>query len=105
MSLFKVERIMERVAERRSTMTSPSGAETLKIEIRRDANGGLGLSIAGGLESTPYKVFCSLVVFVLLRYKPFFNLILLTLAEQRAVSGREFMALSHTSDICGCVHN
>uniref|UniRef100_F1KS12 Protein lap1 n=1 Tax=Ascaris suum TaxID=6253 RepID=F1KS12_ASCSU len=50
-----VERIMERVAERRSTMTSPSGAETLKIEIRRDANGGLGLSIAGGLESTPYK--------------------------------------------------
>uniref|UniRef100_A0A915C6B7 PDZ domain-containing protein n=1 Tax=Parascaris univalens TaxID=6257 RepID=A0A915C6B7_PARUN len=46
-------RIMER--ERRSTMTSPCGAETLKIEIRRDANGGLGLSIAGGLESTPYK--------------------------------------------------
>uniref|UniRef100_A0A915C5W6 PDZ domain-containing protein n=1 Tax=Parascaris univalens TaxID=6257 RepID=A0A915C5W6_PARUN len=49
----RVERIMER--ERRSTMTSPCGAETLKIEIRRDANGGLGLSIAGGLESTPYK--------------------------------------------------
>uniref|UniRef100_A0A0N5AAW2 PDZ domain-containing protein n=1 Tax=Syphacia muris TaxID=451379 RepID=A0A0N5AAW2_9BILA len=31
------------------------GVETLKVEIHRDANGGLGLSIAGGLESTCYK--------------------------------------------------
>ncbi|KAK0404297.1 hypothetical protein QR680_017386 [Steinernema hermaphroditum] len=29
--------------------------ETLKIVVRRDANGGLGLSIAGGLESTPFR--------------------------------------------------
>lgn len=27
----------------------------MNIKIHRDANGGLGLSIAGGLESTPYK--------------------------------------------------
>ncbi|MFH4977003.1 hypothetical protein AB6A40_003712 [Gnathostoma spinigerum] len=35
--------------------TSGNVAETLRIIVRRDANGGLGLSIAGGLESTPYK--------------------------------------------------
>ncbi|VDM42227.1 unnamed protein product, partial [Toxocara canis] len=50
-----VERILERVSERQMSAASPCGVETLKIEIRRDANGGLGLSIAGGLESTPYK--------------------------------------------------
>ncbi|TKR80847.1 hypothetical protein L596_014842 [Steinernema carpocapsae] len=29
--------------------------ETLNIVVRRDTNGGMGLSIAGGLESTPFK--------------------------------------------------
>lgn len=32
------------------------GVETLRVKICRDLNGGLGLSIAGGLGSTPYKV-------------------------------------------------
>lgn len=36
-------------------VASLPGVETLRIEIHRDINGGLGLSIAGGLESTPYK--------------------------------------------------
>lgn len=48
--LFQVERIIDQ----RQNM-SP-GVEILNIQIRRDVNGGLGLSIAGGLESTPYKV-------------------------------------------------
>uniref|UniRef100_A0A915Q670 PDZ domain-containing protein n=1 Tax=Setaria digitata TaxID=48799 RepID=A0A915Q670_9BILA len=43
----------ERIIDQKQKL-SP-GVEILNIKIRRDANGGLGLSIAGGLESTPYK--------------------------------------------------
>ncbi|EJD76579.1 leucine-rich repeat-containing protein 1 [Loa loa] len=44
---------IERIVDRRQKL-SP-GVEILNIKIHRDTNGGLGLSIAGGLESTPYK--------------------------------------------------
>uniref|UniRef100_A0AAF5PL35 PDZ domain-containing protein n=1 Tax=Wuchereria bancrofti TaxID=6293 RepID=A0AAF5PL35_WUCBA len=44
---------IERIVDQRQKL-SP-GVEILNIKIRRDTNGGLGLSIAGGLESTPYK--------------------------------------------------
>ncbi|VDK56486.1 unnamed protein product, partial [Anisakis simplex] len=54
-----VERILERIGDRQTSpyhsAPTPSAVETLKVDIRRDQNGGLGLSIAGGLESTPYK--------------------------------------------------
>lgn len=45
---------IERIVDQRQKL-SP-GVEVLNIKIHRDTNGGLGLSIAGGLESTPYKV-------------------------------------------------
>ncbi|CAG9540465.1 unnamed protein product [Cercopithifilaria johnstoni] len=44
---------IERIVDQRQKL-SP-GVEILNIKIHRDTNGGLGLSIAGGLESTPYK--------------------------------------------------
>ncbi|MCP9263109.1 Leucine-rich repeat-containing protein 1 [Dirofilaria immitis] len=44
---------VDRIVDQRQKL-SP-GVEILNIKINRDANGGLGLSIAGGLESTPYK--------------------------------------------------
>uniref|UniRef100_A0A0R3RRW7 Protein lap1 n=1 Tax=Elaeophora elaphi TaxID=1147741 RepID=A0A0R3RRW7_9BILA len=44
---------IERIVDQRPKL-SP-GVEILNVKIHRDANGGLGLSIAGGLESTPYK--------------------------------------------------
>lgn len=52
--LFQIELIVDQKQK-----LSP-GVEVLNMKIHRDTNGGLGLSIAGGLESTPYKViYCS----------------------------------------------
>uniref|UniRef100_A0A8R1XYG7 PDZ domain-containing protein n=1 Tax=Onchocerca volvulus TaxID=6282 RepID=A0A8R1XYG7_ONCVO len=44
---------IDRIVDQRQKL-SP-GIEILNVKIHRDINGGLGLSIAGGLESTPYK--------------------------------------------------
>ncbi|VBB25787.1 unnamed protein product [Acanthocheilonema viteae] len=52
-SAANFEHNIERIIDQKQKL-SP-GVEILNIKIHRDANGGLGLSIAGGLESTPYK--------------------------------------------------
>ncbi|OZC05277.1 hypothetical protein X798_07713 [Onchocerca flexuosa] len=52
-SIANFDHSIDRIVDQRQKL-SP-GVEILNIKIHRDINGGLGLSIAGGLESTPYK--------------------------------------------------
>ncbi|VDN02315.1 unnamed protein product [Thelazia callipaeda] len=52
-NLANFEQSVEHIMNQRQNL-SP-GVEILNMKIHRDSNGGLGLSIAGGLESTPYK--------------------------------------------------